>query len=435
MSPRIAFVVLLAFSLGACGGGGGGGGSSPVNSTPSISNLSFTPASALQGDGSGSITVSGSISFVDAGGDLSMLHLTDSQGQSVSQSISGAAGQTSGTIQAVVTVSTQQLGHYTFTVYVTDTKGLSSNSLSGSFDVNPNATAAHWTPQTLPVPSGSMVMLKRVRWSGALFVAVGDSIFTSPDGATWTERPAGLTTTLMDVTWTGSQFVATGDGGTVLTSADGATWVRQSVPAAIVAPVLYGVAASNTRIVAVGKQSLVSGPTPDTGLVLTSTDGGVTWTEVPGIASVLNAVAWSGSEFVAVGNSLGQPVAKAVALTSPDGLVWTSHDMGTTALVVPTDIAWNGSRFAAVGGGAVVSADGITWQETGLGVVGGAYAVGWSGQEFLACGTVYCYASTDGSQWTGGIQLPGTGPTVYGLAWGASEWVAVGANSLVLTSP
>ena len=88
--PPIGVVVLAAFLLGGCGGGGGGGGGTPVNSTPSISNLAFTPVSALHGDGNGSITVTGSLQFVDAGGDLSTLHLTNPQCQSLSQAISGA---------------------------------------------------------------------------------------------------------------------------------------------------------------------------------------------------------------------------------------------------------------------------------------------------------------------------------------------------------
>jgi hypothetical protein len=48
--------VLLIAALAACGGGGGG---TTVDSTPSISSLSFAPTSALQGDGNGSITVTG----------------------------------------------------------------------------------------------------------------------------------------------------------------------------------------------------------------------------------------------------------------------------------------------------------------------------------------------------------------------------------------
>jgi hypothetical protein len=98
----------------------------------------------------------------------------------------------------------------------------------------------------------------------------------------------------------------------------------------------------------------------------------------------------------------------------------------------PTDIAWNGSRFVAVGGEVVTSVDGVTWQQA---MADAASAIAWNGQSFLACGMAGCSTSSDGNQWTGGIKLPGVNPGVSGLAWGDNKWVAVGAYSLVLTSP
>ena len=427
---RTGFMALLATILCSCGGEGG---SSSINSTPSISNLTFSPTSALQGEGNGSITVTGSITFTDAGGDLTTLHLTNPLGQSVTQPISGIGGAKSGTIQGQVTVSTQNAGHYTFEVYVSDSLGLSSNTLSGSFDVNPTM---QWTGQTLPVPPGSNVMLKRVVWSGpaSLFVVVGDDIFTSTDAVTWTERPSNLAGTLMDVIWTGSQFIAVGGdghGGAVLTSPNGFVWTLQQVPSTIVSPILHGVAASSTRIIAVGSQSLTQGPLPAKGLMLSSTDG-LAWTEVQmPVSATLEKIVWSGNQFVAVG-SLDPPDGTPVALTSPDGITWISHDTGFNN---PADITWDGSQFVVVGGGGVAtSVDGITWQHGGVGVVS-AFALAWNGQSFLACGMGNCYESSDGNAWEGGMQLPGVNPTVYGLAWGDNKWVAVGANSLVLTSP
>jgi hypothetical protein len=55
---------LFLVALGGCGGGGS------IDSTPSITNLVFSSTSAVQGDGNGSITVTGSVSFTDAGGDV-----------------------------------------------------------------------------------------------------------------------------------------------------------------------------------------------------------------------------------------------------------------------------------------------------------------------------------------------------------------------------
>jgi hypothetical protein len=418
--------LLLFATLGGCRGGGGGGS---IDTTPSISNLSFSPTSALQGDGNGSITVTGSVSFNDPGGDLTTLHLTNSQGQNITVPISSIAGMKSGTLQGKFTASTQNAGHYTFEVYVSDSLGHSSNKLSGSFDVNP---AMHWTERTLPVPSGSYITLTRVVWSGTLFVAVGDDIFTSTDAVTWTEQSAGFSGTLLDVTWTGSQFIAVGQftGGAVLTSPDGSTWTPQQVPSNIGA-VLRGVAASSTRIIAVGSQNLTQGPLPAKGLMLSSTDG-IAWSQVQmPVSATLEKIVWTGIQFVAVG-TLDPPASGAVALTSPDGVTWTNHAMYSGA--GSKDIAWNGSRFVAVGGEAVTSVDGVTWQQTGAGVVS-ASAIGWNGQSFVACGMAGCYTSSDGNQWMDGVQLPGVNPDVTGLAWGDNKWVAVGSYSLLLTSP
>jgi hypothetical protein len=47
-----------------------------------------------------------------------------------------------------------------------------------------------------------------VAWGGGLFVAVGDWIMTSPDGATWTIR--WQQGELYDVAWSGTRFVVVG---------------------------------------------------------------------------------------------------------------------------------------------------------------------------------------------------------------------------------
>lgn len=259
----------------------------------------------MQGNGTVTVTVTGTVTFHDAGGDVTTLHLTNAQGQSVVQAITGVSGATSGTIQAQVTVNTQSAGHYTFGVYISDSGGRDSNKLSGTFDVNPQSTALQWTERTLPVATGSQIALYGVTWSSArfLFVAVGEDIFTSPDGITWTEQQTGFSGMLFDVSWTGNQFFALGGdgfGNSVLTSPDGESWTLQQIPS-VPSPYLYGVAASGTRIVAVGKQS-VQGQVPDKGLVLTSTDG-VTWTELQMPVSVmLQKIVWTGSQFVAIGH-------------------------------------------------------------------------------------------------------------------------------------
>jgi len=431
----LAVIGCCALGLAAIvASGGGGGGSSPLDSTPIISNLQFSPNAALQYDGNGTLTLMGTFDFADQGKDIAILHIVSSDGEILSAPIEGVSGEASGTIEGTLEVDTTTIGQFGFELYVTDTAGNKSNTLTGTFVVAVNDTGSRWSVQTMP--TSLTLWLKRVRWSGSLFVTVGGSgsIFTSPDAVTWTEQSSGVSSTLNDVTWTGNQFITVGDNGSILTSADAQTWIGQVVPPAIVNPALNGIASSGSRIVAVGTQ-WDSGSSTDAGLIMTSADG-VIWTPVPDtIPAALYAVIWSGDQFVAVGSTLGLPNAEAVAFTSPDGITWTSNPISFTGLASLYDIAWNGSRFVAVGyAGAVTSTDGNTWQQTGLGAVGPNQAIAWSGQRFLTCGTVYCQVSTDDLQWQG-VQLQGVGPSVYGIAWNGAKWAVVGSNSYVATSP
>lgn len=428
VSISLAACVLLVAA--GCGGGGGDGGA-PA-STPSISNLAYSPSSALQLEGDGEITIVGTFDFTDPGGDLATLNLS-SQGETLSIPIEGVAGLKSGTIEGSLLIDTSAIGSYTFEIYVTDQGGRRSNTLSGRFEIKVNDLGERWTEQSLSMPSGSTVALKRVRWLASQYIAVGEGIFVSPDAVTWSEYQNGVPAMLNDVTWMDGRFVIVGEGGTVLTSPDGSAWTQQPIPPTT-SPALNGVAASGNRLVAVGTQYVVA--TGDTlALILTSSDG-VTWEKNPQtIQAALYKVTWTGDKFIAVGSLLGAPNAAPVALLSDDGLNWTAHSAANANLSVFYDIAWNGSQFVAVGyPGIARSADGITWEQTGSGSVGGGEAIAWSGQRFLTCHIVYCNSSTDGIQWQT-TQLPGVGPYVRGLTWGDTKWVAVGNSSLVLTSP
>lgn len=422
-------VVLLVLALAACGGGGGGSS----ESVPSISNLQYQPTFVLQFDGNGQSTIGGSFDFRDTGADLATFTMTTSQGATLTEPMTGAAGLKSGTALGAVVVDTTVIGQYTFQLYVTDARGNRSNSLSGSFEVRVNDTGSRWTVQSLPLPSGSLLRLQDVVHNGSLYVAVGEGIFTSPDAVTWTERQIGVTAMLNDVMWSGSQFVAVGEGATILTSPDGVSWTLQPVPAGFDQK-LNGVAASSGRLVAVGTEWNTQSTNEE--LILTSLDGS-TWARATQHYSMaLYDIVWSGTKFIAVGTILGGTNAEAGVLVSSDGVDWTKHTVGS--LNVLQNVSWNGAQFVATGyAGAVRSTDGITWTQVGQGTVSGG-AIGWSGQRYLVCDIVYCQSSTDGIQWTGAAQLPGIGPYVRGLTWGGTKWVAVGyANNepMVLTSP
>jgi hypothetical protein len=158
----------------------------------------------------------------------------------------------------------------------------------------------------------------------------------------------------------------------------------------------------------------------------------------------MQAVTWSGSQFVAVG---GDPTVSGTIMTSADGATWTLRNSGTTAGL--QGITWSGSQFVAVGGGAVAgvtpatilsSPDGILWTARTSNVVGNLEGVAWSGSLFVAVGSTggtgtpaSIVTSPDGTTWTPLASV--TTNNIASVTWSGSQFVAVGANGLILTSP
>ena len=88
---------------------------------------------------------------------------------------------------------------------------------------------ATWVAVTLPTGVGT---LNSVAYGAGRFVAVGGAgrIYTSVDGAAWTETPSPITTNLRAVTYANNVFVAVGDSGRAVTSGDGLVWANRSLP-------------------------------------------------------------------------------------------------------------------------------------------------------------------------------------------------------------
>jgi len=127
--------------------------------------------------------------------------------------------------------------------------------------------------------------------NGATVVGIGDAAWVSTDGGV-TFAPRYAAGTGQAVLWDGSQWVAVGNR--VVTSPDGNTWTtRFDVPGA-----LSALAGNHANLVAAGADSSA---TPQ-GLVYTSSDGGLTWTQRGAPSDlVYNALAWSGAIYLGVG--------------------------------------------------------------------------------------------------------------------------------------
>lgn len=133
MKKYLIFLVFLIL-IPACDSGSGP--TSPSH-PPAISNLWFSPQSATLNQGGGAITVYAYVDFIDAGGDLSTITTVNyTTGTSRTDSIQGASGLTAGTIEIIGIVSTTQRVSYSFGIYVTDSTGANSNTLTGTFVVN-----------------------------------------------------------------------------------------------------------------------------------------------------------------------------------------------------------------------------------------------------------------------------------------------------------
>jgi hypothetical protein len=153
---RIILAVVAATLLAGCGGGGGGGTSDtsaglvttttttlpPVNSTPVISDLRFSPTSATLNQGGGMITVSSSYYVTDAGADLAGGTVTltaydtnNNMLDTLTTPLTNVTGYTATGMSGNTSVVTSIAVTSNFTLYLTDGKGNRSNTLTGTFTV------------------------------------------------------------------------------------------------------------------------------------------------------------------------------------------------------------------------------------------------------------------------------------------------------------
>lgn len=209
-------------------------------------------------------------------------------------------------------------------------------------------------------------------------------------------------------TWTGSKYVVVGVYSACATSTDGVTWVRQRGLATEI-----GLRNTSTDgIVSGGSTVLVWGNDYDGvygSAVYVSTDG-VIWTYSTSFNAVfpygVQYVCWSGSKFVAVGNT-GR------CATSTDGITWASQASlaSVSSSANFNKVVWAASKFIAIGESGVLatSTDGITWTlRTSINLAGdgpGDYDIAWSGSLAVLVGinssySPTSYTSTDGITWT-----------------------------------
>ncbi len=282
-------------------------------------------------------------------------------------------------------------------------------------------SAQTWTSKNC----GTATWLQAITWNGTNLCAVGMNglVGLSQDkGRTWSlYRAAFLGSNLNAVTWTGSRYIAVGDSGRIVSSPDGVTWTLHANPAGIDSR-LTGVCWTGDRAVAVGYQGVI----PTSGVLMTSLDG-ITWTKQADSPKGLKGIARAGNLVIAVGFE------GYLASAAPTNLsVWTARNSGITTELEA--VAWTGSRFVAVGnlGAILTSADGISWAKQVSGVTELLKSVTWTGSEAIAVGfygTVL--RSRDGVSWR--RDLLSTAIWFFGVTWAGDQAFSVGENGMVFT--
>jgi hypothetical protein len=263
------------------------------------------------------------------------------------------------------------------------------------------------------------------------FVAVGLSnhIFSSPDGETWTRRfldadPVYAQLDISEVVWNGTRFVAVGQKGMILASADGVIWSMVASGAD-----LRGLAHDGSNFIAVG----------DNGRVAISSDAD-TWEyrHTGDDSHYPNDLVWDDSRYLAVGQTY--------SLRSDDLFAWQASWEGATS--VDTAVVWDGSQFVKTTDYGVLIWDGVTvysgtldpWWKWSLFDSSYPYPnlrdIIWTGSQFVAVGyngRVYTSPdATETSTWT--EQASGTASNLEAVTGGAGRFVAVGAAGTILTS-
>jgi hypothetical protein len=166
-----------------------------------------------------------------------------------------------------------------------------------------------------------------------------------------------------------------------------------------------------------------------TGLKWAAPSGALNWTErQAAVGGAFSAIAYNGSNlYVAV-------ALNGKLYTSTDAKTWTSRTSGFGANDI-RGIAYGAAIWVAVGANGTItsSTDGITWTARTSGVsTNGLNAVVFANSLFVAVGsganggTGGITTSSDGITWTKRTTPTTSSTTLYGIAYGGGEWVAVG---------
>lgn len=247
---------------------------------------------------------------------------------------------------------------------------------------------------------------------------------------------------LWDVTVQNGLTVAVGDLANIQTSLDGILWAREGVPVARTNVVLLGVGGTSNLLVAAGSAGtvLLSAAGTVEWAVTNTIDGtevvtqesadafGVVWSKLPPFTTnTLQGVAAADGLFVATGDA-------GKIYTSADGSNWVVRSSPTTSFLSGVAIGTN--ACVAVGANGVLlrgSRDGVTWTSVPLGTTDWLYRVRWLDGQFVVVGqNGRIYTSPDAVHWN--LRASGTTRWLTDVASADGTWYATGYQGCLLAS-
>lgn len=268
-----------------------------------------------------------------------------------------------------------------------------------------------------PLPQGNPLL--GVAGGPGRFVAVGDhgTIITSTNGTNWQPVAVNTTGRFYGVAEHNGLFVAGGPG--IWTSSNGVAWTQRY------AEFIYGVSWANGGFLALTASS--------PGGILTSPDG-ITWSEHPlGTTQLGSAVTYGNGTYVVVGGNF----TNSVLLTSTDTVTWTDRAFTTDVL---SGVTYGNGLFVAVGynfygnqGVSLTSPDGVNWtRHVIVPTWYGADVCFAQGQFVVAC-IEGILTSPDGSNWQKRYEeFPNS---LHAVAAHSGGFIAVGNAGAIVTSP
>lgn len=288
---RIIFVLLLGmiFILGSCGGGSGSG-----SKQPPVPNPLDTWYFRASWDSIFDIAYGNGIFVAIAGSNF----LTSSDG--TSWTIRNLDTSTS-IISADITYGD---GIFVAMGY----EGTAEGTGKFKYSIFTSPDGITWSHTTFE----DVNYLRAIAYSNGIYVAVGENgtILTSVDRITWTQRNSGSTAALVTLTYGNGMFVAVGNAGAVLLSKDGIDWKKgDSGTSAFLSGISYG----NGIYVIVGAN----------GTILTSSDA-IHWTNrIADVQYDFFGVTYGNDTFVVIGELREVSGSPRISGTSKDGITWT----------------------------------------------------------------------------------------------------------------